>query len=81
MLNHCGVYDATVRRWFREEKSLMHATPKDLKLKLPGTQRAKEILAEMLNDEIPPGWKIGTKGKSGRKSGSKKDKSNQDAEE
>lgn len=81
MLHHCGVYDGTVRRWFREEKSLIHATAKDLKLKLPGTQRAKEILSEMINAEIPSGWKIGTKGKGGRKAGSKKEKLTQPLEE
>ncbi|HEY1032884.1 MAG TPA: zinc ribbon domain-containing protein [Flavipsychrobacter sp.] len=71
LLNHCGVYDSNFRTWLKADKTLLYSTAKEVKLILPGTQYAKEVVQEILNTEIPNGWKLGTVRKRSNRKGTK----------
>lgn len=84
LMKSIGAYDGNFKAWLKDEKTLLYATEKELKLITPGTQFVKTILQQIQDPEIPAGWRVGTKSKSRKKRTAKKagegDENSDDAE-
>lgn len=60
LLSYYSAYDGNVRKWFKKERTLMQVTEKELKLIGPGIQWVKQVIEELQDTKVAPGWKIGT---------------------
>jgi hypothetical protein len=67
LVKDCSLNASNYSKWLLSDgKAFIASTGKTLTLNRAGIEKAKEILAEMADDNVPPGFKIGKRRKSPR---------------
>lgn len=72
VMNDASLNDSNWRHWLNNN-NLVGIKDNKVEIKAPGREKAKEIMAEVLNSEIEDKWKLGTTGKSTKKAKKKED--------
>ncbi len=77
IMNDASLNDSNWRTWL-VKNNLVGVKDNKVEIKAPGREKAKEIMAEVLNSEIEDKWRLGTTGKSLKRAKKKEDNGDND---
>lgn len=79
ILKQASVEDSNLRKWIKNESTLIRQSNGELELLLPGEEYAREILVEVSDTAVPDRWRLGTKAKTTKKNKAKTDFEDEEA--